>query len=1192
MCRAHATLALSAAATGSREARLFGVNTAGAEGFEAASCLIHLASSSAASSLDAPPTTASQAGAAASLMPGHRVLPASAHAKQLRASGPQAQDLCGPASSDPLDLLPALFERMLQEQAPVFRATGTGAAREVVALVPLSAGQHITGALWLAHSGRATSRFQHRLSTGPGSIASSSTATAATTAAAAACPSLLTDPLALQQLGLIVSLVLLAGDSGREMAALCEGLHALSTAASMQQLVGRLCGALETHVRRRYLLDPRVVAALVPEQGSAVGLMFSCGGGQADRSVGTTAGRPAGMASPKPMTGPRSGLRRANTSTHHGPVPAAMSPLSQGTYEHHTESGYRSQRVTGLVAAAADSTAAAACASHDGPRSQGAPAPAAACRPQSDSRARNPQHQLLPTASSLALGAQTPQLSEAAAGAFRSGTRAGMSGAGPRVVALSQNDLAAVAASVAASGTFAPALHVKPFPLAQTLLKHLARKPCDGGLNAAGAGAPANGVSTKDLAVLGSPSKDTAKAPGGGASAAAPVASGGATATASKATGVGGRSVRGQVSTRAKPQGLVVEDCAVHVQDPRRPARDILLLMAGAGLQSAPSPLDSLGAIWNSPGCPSGGAGRGVRSLLLLVLPAQEYSRVLGFYVAFQQSLPQPLLQEARDSLLELLEVASPLVSSKLQHDLAMEVETLATATPGSYAVVEDRSPLLPPDGCVYATAPAIVGAVPTDPESCRVSFSKLPDRDRTEEGRDRLEPLLFSSLGPSFLLDSRGTHGATAVRYSNLAMGYGSSGGNHIFGAGSYGAPALLDTADHGSLLPGVSVGVGSTAENVLAALAVCGVATSGRAPGGEGSLMAAQPSSVVHVEEINAVNSTLRSQMPLLVASLQNSIGIARAEAAAAAAAAMSMGTGSRRFGREALGQQAGKSCDADDNAAELERVELVSQLGHGGCAVVFKGRMGVMDVAVKLMEMPNVDDDSHEHEGPSSAPGAAPGGRHADADRDAADSWSTPASGSGDPKELLAARRALLRNAMELATMTSLTGHPNIMQVYSCFSNVTLGRRPQPDGSMRFYLKHADGAPEPAELAGGRLGGDAAPVCMALVCEWCDRACLATALCNHTFPGTVTRSQASPPAQNIYMPPPQRALNYKVILMTLLDVVLALRHLHSHNLIHRDIKPANVLLRTSNTDPRGFTAKLADFGFVTLLNQASTG
>ncbi|KAF5833901.1 kinase-like domain-containing protein [Dunaliella salina] len=52
---------------------------------------------------------------------------------------------------------------------------------------------------------------------------------------------------------------------------------------------------------------------------------------------------------------------------------------------------------------------------------------------------------------------------------------------------------------------------------------------------------------------------------------------------------------------------------------------------------------------------------------------------------------------------------------------------------------------------------------------------------------------------------------------------------------------------------------------------------------------------------------------------------------------------------------------------------------------------------------------------------------------------------------------------------------------------------------------------------------------------------------------------------------------------VLTTLLEIAMALRHMHSMQLVHCDLKPGNVLLKSSLTDARRFTTKLCDFGLV---------
>lgn len=56
---------------------------------------------------------------------------------------------------------------------------------------------------------------------------------------------------------------------------------------------------------------------------------------------------------------------------------------------------------------------------------------------------------------------------------------------------------------------------------------------------------------------------------------------------------------------------------------------------------------------------------------------------------------------------------------------------------------------------------------------------------------------------------------------------------------------------------------------------------------------------------------------------------------------------------------------------------------------------------------------------------------------------------------------------------------------------------------------------------------------------------------------------------------------------VLRCLADVAAGLAYLHSAGVVHGDLKPSNVLLKSAAADPRGFVAKLADFGLSRLID-----
>ncbi|KAG2486846.1 hypothetical protein HYH03_014529 [Edaphochlamys debaryana] len=296
------------------------------------------------------------------------------------------------------------------------------------------------------------------------------------------------------------------------------------------------------------------------------------------------------------------------------------------------------------------------------------------------------------------------------------------------------------------------------------------------------------------------------------------------------------------------------------------------------------------------------------------------------------------------------------------------------------------------------------------------------------------------------------------------------------------------------------------------------------------------------------------------------------------------------------------------------DIRALAISRPIGQGACSVVMLGRLHAMPVAVKVI-LPLDDDDAAADSSAGNAAAAdGPTGRSRSKQAEQAlldnqPLWSGPyssPSGDGGPAgskdsrtalaRVLAARgttlrrrkrlQALMRGARELAVLTSIS-HPNIVQVYSYCTRVVV-EEPEP---CRPRLRVV---PEGAEAD--------APVCSALIMEFCDMGSLADAIDTGFFTKAAKRAAARPPAQQqpsgapgssaLQPVPPSVAATagtpaMRAVYLTLLEVALALRHLHSMNLVHCDVKPANVLLRSSATDPRGFTAKLTDFGFVNLVS-----
>ncbi|KAG2486286.1 hypothetical protein HYH03_014991 [Edaphochlamys debaryana] len=210
-----------------------------------------------------------------------------------------------------------------------------------------------------------------------------------------------------------------------------------------------------------------------------------------------------------------------------------------------------------------------------------------------------------------------------------------------------------------------------------------------------------------------------------------------------------------------------------------------------------------------------------------------------------------------------------------------------------------------------------------------------------------------------------------------------------------------------------------------------------------------------------------------------------------------------------------------------------------------------------------------------------------------------------GAGDgplPVEAEAARegRCALRAAAEVALLCSLS-HPNIVQVCAWHCGVCMDPGPPAgSGGGGSGAGSTEGGGGGADGSGGgplltlRLATDAdfdadppaaaatnapSPVCVALVTD-CDLGSLQTAL-TAGWPhggGSGGSGTAGPE------PAAEGGTNWQAVLRTLLDVACALRYLHAHRIAHTRVRPSAVQLRAlpRTADPRGFTAKLADFAF----------
>ncbi|GIL42447.1 hypothetical protein Vafri_417 [Volvox africanus] len=278
-------------------------------------------------------------------------------------------------------------------------------------------------------------------------------------------------------------------------------------------------------------------------------------------------------------------------------------------------------------------------------------------------------------------------------------------------------------------------------------------------------------------------------------------------------------------------------------------------------------------------------------------------------------------------------------------------------------------------------------------------------------------------------------------------------------------------------------------------------------------------------------------------------------------------------------ALESESGDDLMCDRAAEGLEDLHLADVLGFGANGLVLRGTLGTVPVAVKLVEMVDADCPTEEKGGSNKAHQLQtqfPGARRTESSQ-------------------IRARRIMLRNATELA-LTRVMNHVCIVQSFAIYDNVVMEKAAHVVGGIT--LRRLD-------AANRDTGGS--PICTAIVQELCDKGTLSDVLEARTFPMTVMVGAASPPyimtglteagggcgGDGATEAAPiaggsRMAIDLKGVYLTLLEIALALRHLHSRRLVHRDLKPANILLKSNPSDPRGWSCKLADFGFALMLDR----
>ncbi|GLI69692.1 hypothetical protein VaNZ11_014381 [Volvox africanus] len=262
--------------------------------------------------------------------------------------------------------------------------------------------------------------------------------------------------------------------------------------------------------------------------------------------------------------------------------------------------------------------------------------------------------------------------------------------------------------------------------------------------------------------------------------------------------------------------------------------------------------------------------------------------------------------------------------------------------------------------------------------------------------------------------------------------------------------------------------------------------------------------------------------------------SFGITTSSAAAPRSNLGMMVSSIRSSLNQVLSQRA--ALEAEGLQDDVNGVELLKQIGQGGQGVVFCGTLHGLEVAIKVVGTEEGADEVYDID---------------------------------DEGQMIKLKRVLKRDATELAVTTSIS-HPNIVQVFSYFVDVMVVEYVGQPDRFKLLPKAKGQSVNGAAECGGVTGPSNMIICM----EYCDAGSLKHAVKRGCF-----RTEGSRP-------------NMQALYTTLMEIALALRHLHALRLVHCDLKPSNILLKSSMRDPRGWVCKLSDFGCVRLMAEPAPG